>query len=111
MNNAVFEAMKTVKQSLRDTVLISNDARKIYQAFIYHTKVFSDSLLPKKIKRTQIIINKAVYSGASILEASKTVTHEFWYDYVNPIYILKKIMLDVHTQLYNLHRSKEYLCR
>ena len=30
MNNAVFEAMKTVKQSLRDTVLISNDARKIY---------------------------------------------------------------------------------
>ena len=30
MNNAVFEAMKTVKQSLRDTVLIWNDARKIY---------------------------------------------------------------------------------
>ena len=50
-----------------------------------------------KIKRTQIIIKKAVYLGASILEASKTVTHEFWYDYVNPIYILKKIMLDVYT--------------
>ena len=87
MNNAAFEAMKTIKKILRDIVLISNDARKIYQAFIYHTKVFSDNLLPMKIKRTQIIIKKAVYLGASILEASKTVTHEFWYDYVNPIYI------------------------
>ena len=30
MNNAAFEAMKTIKKILRDIVLISNDARKIY---------------------------------------------------------------------------------
>ena len=29
-------------------------------------------------------MNKPVYLGASILDLSKTVMHEFWYDYVKP---------------------------
>ena len=28
-------------------------------------------------------MNKLVYLGLSILEISKTVTYEFWYEYVN----------------------------
>ena len=32
-------------------------------------------------------MNKTVYLGLSILEPSKTVMYEFWYDYVKPIYI------------------------
>ena len=31
-------------------------------------------------------MNKPVYLGLSILELSKIVMHEFWYDYVKPKY-------------------------
>ena len=36
--------------------------------------------------KTQIIMNKQVYLGLSILDLSKTVMYEFWYDYVKPKY-------------------------
>ena len=31
-------------------------------------------------------MNEPVYSGLSILDLSKTVMYEFWYDYVKPKY-------------------------
>ena len=31
-----------------------------------------------------ILMNKSVYLGLSILEMSKTVMFEFWYDYAKP---------------------------
>ena len=34
------------------------------------------------MKKTQILINKSVCLGLSILNLNKTVTYEFWYDYV-----------------------------
>ena len=38
------------------------------------------------MRKTQILINKPVYLGLSILDLSKTVMHEFWYDYVKQKY-------------------------
>ena len=38
------------------------------------------------MKKTEIFMNKAVWLGLSILDLSKTVMHEFWYDYVKPKY-------------------------
>ena len=38
------------------------------------------------MKKTQILMNKPVYLGPSILEMSKTVMYEFWYDYLKPKY-------------------------
>ena len=53
----------------------------------YHTiKNFSDNLLAIEMKRTHILMKKAVYLGLSILENIKIVMHEFWYDYVKPNY-------------------------
>ena len=34
------------------------------------------------MRKTQIPMNKPVYLGLSILDLSKTVMYEFWYDYV-----------------------------
>ena len=36
--------------------------------------------------KTQILMNKSVYLGLSILHLSKTGMHEYWYDYVKPGY-------------------------
>ena len=48
----------------------------------YHTaKWLSECLvaIEKKLK-----MNKPVYLGLSILEISKTLMYEFWYDYIKP---------------------------
>ena len=38
------------------------------------------------MKKTQVLMNKLVYLGLSILDLSKTVMYEFWYDHVKPKY-------------------------
>ena len=38
------------------------------------------------MKRTEILMNKLVYLGLSILELSKISMHDFLYDYVKPKY-------------------------
>ena len=38
------------------------------------------------MRKTQILTNQPVYLGLSILDISKTVIYEFWYDYVTPKY-------------------------
>ena len=53
----------------------------------YHTtKWFSEKLLANEMKKTQVKMNKPVYLGLSILEISKTLIYEFWYDYMKPKY-------------------------
>ena len=43
-------------------------------------------MLTVEIKKTQIIIYKPVFLGLSILELSKILKYEFWYDYVKTKY-------------------------
>ena len=38
------------------------------------------------MKKMQILMNKPVYFGLSILELSKMLMYGFWYDYVKPKY-------------------------
>ena len=38
------------------------------------------------MKKTKVITNKPVYLGLSILDISKTLMYEFWYDYIKPKY-------------------------
>ena len=38
------------------------------------------------MKKTKVKINKPIYLGLSILEISKTLMYEFWYDYMKPKY-------------------------
>ena len=38
------------------------------------------------MKKTKVKMNKPVYLGMSILDISKTLMYEFWYDYVKPKY-------------------------
>ena len=53
----------------------------------YHTtKYFSENLLEIEMKKIKLKMNKPVYLGLSILEISKTLMHEFQYDYIKPTY-------------------------
>ena len=53
----------------------------------YHTtKFFTESLLAIEMKKTQTLMTKPVYLGLSVLEFSKILMYEFWYDYLKPKY-------------------------
>ena len=78
MNNAVFgKTMENVRKhgNIIKFCLVSEPN--------YHTaKFFTKKFLTIEMSKNQILINKSVYSGLSILDLSKTVMYEFWYDYV-----------------------------
>ena len=53
----------------------------------YHTtKIFTENLLAIEIKKTEILMNRPVYLGLSILGLSKILMYEFWYNDVNQKY-------------------------
>ena len=38
------------------------------------------------MKKTKVYMNKPVYVGQAVLDLSKTLMYEFWYDYIKPKY-------------------------
>ena len=51
-------------------------------------------------------MNKPVYLGLSILELSKILMYEFWYDYVKPKYGEKaKLCYNLNLKILKLFRS------
>ena len=89
MNNAVFgKTMENVRKH-RNIKLVTIERRINYLVAEpnYHTtKFFTENLLAIEMRKTQILMNKPVYLVLSILDLSKTVTYEFWYEYVKPKY-------------------------
>ena len=51
-------------------------------------------------KITEILINKPVYLGLSILELSEVLMYEFWYDYVKPKHLEKSKLCYMDVSLY-----------
>ena len=90
MNNAVFvKTMENVRKH-RDMKLVTTDKRRnklVSEPNYYTMKYFSENLKEIKMKKTKIKINKPIYLGLSILEISKILMYEFWYDYMKPKYV------------------------
>ena len=89
MNNSVFgKTMKDVRKH-RDIKLVTTDKRRnqlVSEPNYHTTKYFSENLLAIEMKKIKVKMNKPVYLGLSILEISKTLMYEFWYDYIKPKY-------------------------
>ena len=89
MDNSCFgKTMENVRKH-RDIKLVTTEEKrvKLVSEPNYHTtKQFSENLLAIEMKKTKVKMNKPVYLGMSILDISKTLMYEFWYDYVKPKY-------------------------
>ena len=87
MNNSVFgKTMENVRKQ-RDIKLVTTEEKrcKLVSEPNYHTaKHFSNNLLATEMKKTKVRVNKPIYLGMSILDISKTLKYEFWYDYIKP---------------------------
>ena len=83
--------MKTMEHVRKhgDIKLVTTDQRRnqlVSEPYYHTTKWFSENLLAMEMKKTKVKMNKPVYLGLSILEISKTLMYEFWYDYMEPKY-------------------------
>ena len=84
MNNSVFRKTMDNVRKHRDIKLVTTEEKiiKLVSEPNYQTtKQFSENLLVIEMKKTKLKINKPVYLGMSILNISKTLMYEFWYDY------------------------------
>ena len=102
MKNSVFgKTMENVKKNHKDIKLLPTKARTNYlvsKPVYYATKFFTKKLLAIEMKKVQIFLNKPLYLGLSILDLSKTVKYEFWYDYVKLKYGKKAILYYMETK-------------
>ena len=89
MNNSVFgKTMENVRKH-RNIKLVTIDERRnklVSESNYPTTKHFSENLLVIEMKKTKLKMNKTIYLGISILDISKTLMYEFWYDYIKPKY-------------------------
>ena len=89
MNNSVFgKTMENIRKH-RDIKLVTTDKKrnKLVSEPNYHTiNLISEDLSIIEMKKTKVKLNKRIYLGLSILEISKTLMYEFWYDYMKPKY-------------------------
>ena len=89
MINSVFGKTIENLRKHRDIRLVTTDEKrsKLISEPNYHaTKWFSENLLAIEMKKTKVKINKPVYLGMSILDISKTLMYEFWYNYIKHKY-------------------------
>ena len=109
MNNAVSgKTMENVRKH-RDIKLVTTDKRRnqLKSEPNYHTtKWFPENLLAIEMKKTKVEMN---YLGLLILEISKTLMYEFWYNYMKPKYGENVKLCYMDTDSFIIHiKTKDF---
>ena len=52
----------------------------------YTNKHISEDLMIIEMKKVWVKMSKPIYLGQAILDISKILMYEFWYDYIKPKY-------------------------
>ena len=110
MNNSVFgKTMENIRNH-KNIKLVTTDQKrsKLVSEPNYHTiNLISEDLSIIEMKKTKVKMNKPIYLGLSILEISKTLMYEFWYDYMKPKYNdnVKLCYMDTDSFIMNIKKD------
>ena len=110
MNNSVFgKTMENVRNHWDIKLVTTNEQRnKLVSEPNYHSsKHFSENLMAIEMKKTKVLMNKPVYLGQAILDFSKTLMYEFWYDYIKPKYQEKAHLCYIDTDSFIAYTETE----
>ena len=113
MNNSVFgKTMENIRKH-RDIKLVTTDKKrsKLVSEPNYHAiNLISEDLSIIEMKKTKVKMNKPIYLGLSILEISKILMYEFWYDYMKPKYDnnVKLCYMDTDNFIMNIKTNDFY---
>ena len=113
MNNSVFGKAVENRRKHRDIKLVTTDKKrsKLVSEPNYHTiNLISEDFSIIEMKKTKVKMNKPIYLGLSILEISKILMYEFWYDYIKPKYgnDVKLCYMDMGSFIMNIKTNDFY---
>ena len=100
MNNSVFgKTMENIRNRVNVKLVDSGEQfKKLAAKPNYNSrKIFNENLVSVHMKKTSLTMNKPVYLGMSILDLSKTVMYDFYYNYIKPKYGNKAKLLFTDT--------------
>ena len=73
----------------RDITIVTDDKKRsilVSEPNYHSTKCISEDLLIMETKKCEVYMNKPIYLGQAMLDISKRLMYEFWYDYLKPMY-------------------------
>ena len=113
MCNAVFGKSMEQVRNHRYIRLVTTDKKRcqLVSEPNYHTiKRFSEDLVVIEMRKTEIKMNKPIYLGLAILDISKTLMYEFWYDYLKPKYdnIIGLCYVDTDSFIFHVETEDFY---
>ena len=112
MNNAVFGKLIENVRKHRDIKFVTTNKRRkqlVLEPNYHTTKWFSEDLLATEMKKIKVKMNKLLYLGMSLLDISKTLMDEFWYDYIIPKYQNNAKLCYMDTDTFIIHiKTKDF---
>ena len=113
LNDAVFgKTMENIRKH-RDIKLVKTDKKRnklVSEPNYYTINYISGDLSIIEMNKTRVKINKPIYLGLPVLDISKILMYEFWYDYMKPRYNdnVKLCYMDTDSFVINIKTNDFY---
>ena len=105
MNNSVFGKMiENVRKRREIKLIVTEERRKklVSEPNYASCTTFSDHLMAIEMRKTRVFMDKPIIVGQAILDKSKELMYEFYYDYLQPKYKDKLKLLYMDTDSFVL---------
>ena len=89
MKNSVFgKIIENVRKRREIKLIVTEERRKklVPEPDYASCTEFSDHLMVIEIRKTRVLIDKPILVGQAILDKSKELMYEFYYEYLQPKY-------------------------
>ena len=116
MNNSVFDKTMENIRKHKDIKLVTNKKSYLKTVMKHNLKsgaLFSKNLMGCEMGKIKVVMNKPVYLGQAILNLSKIVMYELYYDYMKPKYSgnsgnLEICCMDTGSLVYHIETEDFY---
>ena len=110
MKNSVYEKTMENVRNHRDIKLVKSNKRRkrlVLEPNDHSHKIFSEYLMATEMKKAKMKMIKPIYLAMSILDISKRLIYEFWYDYIKSKYRDKAKLCYVDTDSFVIYIKAE----
>ena len=110
MNNSALGKTSENVRNHRNIKLVTSDKKRkrlVSEPNYYSHKKFAEHLMAIEMKKAKVKMTKRRYLGMAILDISKTIMYEFWYDYIKPKYGDRAKLYYTDTDSFVIHIKTE----